>query len=279
MSAHNWIAFVRHVSQAFVRHDMTARAAAVSFFALFAIFSAIGAFVAFYGLVANPQTIVDNMQALGGFVPADVVIMLINQMQAVSEHGVTTLVFVGTLSLVIAVWSAQQGVAALMVALDIACGETIPRGRLLHTLKSLFTALGIIFGLLVVGVLAIGVPLLAQAMSGQPWLVTVVRIASMALAGVILWLGLMALYRWVPQRRRPRWRQAGTGAALVVGFWTVASILFSVVLAYSHSYTLMYGSMGSVLLLLTLTYVTVATVLVGAELNARMADYNSYERS
>lgn len=143
ISACGWLEIRRRASREFSVHDMPVRAAAVSFFALFAIFPAVGAFVAFYGLFANPRTIVDNMQALGGFVPTVVVITLIKQMQAVSMHAVPTLIFAGAFSLVIVVWSAQQGVAALMIALDTACDETLPRSRLLHTLKSLSTALGI----------------------------------------------------------------------------------------------------------------------------------------
>lgn len=268
--ARGWLEILRRVSREFGRHDMTVRAAAVSFFALFAIFPAVGAFVAFYGLFANPHTIVSNMQTLSGFVPADVVITLIDQMQALSEHAAPMLISIGISSLIVSIWSAQQGVAALMIALDIAYVENVPRSPFLHALKALFIALGVILGLLVAGVLAIGLPLLAQGLGGQIWLVALVRIGGMALAGLILLLGLTSLYRWVPDRRPPRWRWAGTGAAFVVGFWTVASILFSVFLAYSNSYALMYGSLSAVLLLLTLTYVTVITVLVGAEINAQM---------
>lgn len=270
ISARGWLAILKRVIREFGRHDMTVRAAAVSFFGLFAIFPAIGAFVAFYGVFADPQTIVQNMQALSGFVPADVVVTLVGQMQDVAKGATATLIFIGTFSLVVSVWSAQQGIAALMIALNIAYLETMPHEPWLHVLKSLFLALSVIVGLIVVGILVIGLPLVTQSAASWPGWVVLVRIASMALAGLILLLGLTGLYRWVPDRRPPRWCWAGTGAALVVGFWTVGSITLSVVLAFTHSYAVMYGSLAAVVTLLTLTYVTVVTVLVGAELNAQL---------
>lgn len=269
ISVRGWFDISRRALHAFGRHDMTVRAAAVSFFGLFAIFPAVGAFVALYGLFANPQTIVTDMQALSGFVPADVVVTLIGQMQDVATQSLPTLIFAGTFSLVVAIWSAQQGVATLMIALNTAYLEVMPHGPWLHALKSLFMAIEVIVGLVIAGMLVIGLPLVAQAAGGW-WLVLLVRIGGTALAGVILLLGLTALYRWVPDRRPPRWRWVVTGAALVVGFWTVGSIMMSVLLAFSHSYTVMYGSLSAVVMLLTLTYVVVVSLLLGAEFNAQM---------
>lgn len=270
ISPRAWFAISKRTLRAFSRHDMTVRAAAVSFFGLFAIFPAVGAFVALYGLFANPKSIVNNMQALGGFVPADVVVTLIGQMQDVATQSLSTLIFAGVFSLVVAIWSAQQGSATLIIALNTAYLEVTPHGPWMHALKSLFMAIEVIVGLIVAGMLVIGLPLIAQRMGFWWWLVLLVRIGGTALAGVILLLGLTALYRWVPDRHPPHWRWVGTGAALVVGFWTVASITFSIFLAFSHSYTVMYGSLGAVVILLTLTYVVVVTLLLGAELNAQM---------
>ncbi len=268
--ARGWLEIVKRVGRESGRDDTTITAAGVSFFALFALFPALAAFVAFYGLFADPQTVVDNMRAITGFVPADVVARLIDQMQDVAGRSKVALVSAGTFSLVVSFWSAQQGVAALMIALNTAYREDMPRGALRHLLRSLYTAVSVIVGLLLIALLAIGLPLIVEALGGNFWTVALVRVASMALGGLGLLFGLAGLYRWAPHRRPPQWRWVGAGAAVVVVFWTVSSILFSVFLAYSGTYTAMYGSLSAVVILLTLTYVTVVTVLVGAELNAQM---------
>ncbi len=268
--ARGWLEIFKRVGREFGRNETTITAAGISFFALFALFPAIAAFVAFYGLFANPQTVVDNMQAITGFVPADVVATLLEQMLDLAGRSKTALVAAGTFSLVVSLWSAQQGVAALLIALNAAYRENMPHGPLRHLLRSLYTAVSVITGLTLIATLAIGLPLVVEALGGNFWTVTLVRVASMALGGLCLLFGLAGLYRWVPHRRPPQWRWVGAGAAVVVAFWTVSSILFSVFLAYSGTYTAMYGSLSAVVILLTLTYVTVITVLVGAELNAQM---------
>jgi membrane protein len=139
-----------------------------------------------------------------------------------------------------------------------------------HLLKSLFIAIEVVIGLIVAAVLAIGLPEFTQAMGKSLWIAQFVRAAGMVSAGFLLFFGLAALYHWVPDRRPARWRWSSAGAPLVVGFWIIASILFSIFLAYSGSYTAMYGSLSGVVLLLTLTYVTVVTVLLGAEFNAQL---------
>ena len=265
-----WLAIGKRVLREFGRHEMSTTAAAVSFLALFAMFSAISAFVAFYGLFADPATVVANMRQFKGFVPADVVIQMIGQMQSVAAHSSATLVSAGVFSGVIALWSAQQGVSSLMVALNVAYRENMPYGPLRHLFKSLFMALEVILGLVLASLLVIGLPLMAQMFDWPGWLVETVRAWGMAMAGLVLFFGLTALYRWVPDREPPRWRWARSGAILVVGFWVIGSLVFSLFVAYSNSYTAMYGSLSAVVLLLTLTYVTVVTVLVGAEFNAQL---------
>ena len=265
-----WWQIVRRVSREFSRHDMTITAAGVSFLALFAVFSALAAFVAFYGLIADPQAMVKDMQALRGFVPADVVLSLVDQMQSVSSRSLAKLVAAGLFSLVVAIWCAQQGVAALLLALNTAYHEDSERGTWWRLFKSLFVAIGVIAGLMFTAILAIGLPVTASRLGWSLWQVEAVRAAGMAVGGLILLFGLAALYRWAPDRRPPRWRWGGAGASVVVAFWTVGSLAFSWFMAYSNSYTALYGSLSAVVMLLTLIYVTVVTVLVGAEFNAQM---------
>lgn len=268
-----WLMVLRRVGRGIRRHDISMDAAAISFLALFAIFSAVSAFVAFYGLFADPQAVVDDMSKLRGFVPADVVVSMIGQMQSLAQRSTATLWAAGSFSTLVSIWSAQQGVAALMVALNAVYDKELDRRGIGHLLRSLGLALAVIVGLAVVAGLAIGLPVYVQMAGKSLWLAELTRTLGMSVAGMVLFFGLTALYRWTPQRRPPRWRWARFGAGLIVAFWTVASILFSLFLAYSDSYTAMYGSLSGVVLLLTLTYVTVVTVLAGAELNAQMEAY------
>lgn len=265
-----WLSVLGRVGRGMRRHEVSMDAAAISFLAMFAVFSAISAFVAFYGLFSDPNTVVQDMKALKGFVPADVVLTMIGNMHSVALNSPTTLWAAGTFSTFIAVWCAQQGTDALMVTFNMAYDQPIDRRGINHLLCSLGLALAVICGLSVAACLAIGLPVYAR-MSGESLLVAeCARVMGMSVAGLVLFFGLAALYRWIPQRRPPRWRWVRFGAGIVVAFWAIASLLFSMFISYSDSYTAMYGSLSAVVLLLTLIYVTVVTVLVGAEFNAQM---------
>lgn len=270
ISVAGWLSILRGVARGMGRHQVSTDAAAISFLALFAIFSAVSAFVAFYGLLANPGFVVRQMRALSGFVPADVVISMIGQMKNVATRNAPTLWGAGAFSAMVAIWCAQQGIVTLMVSLNAAYRQSIARSGWRHLLRSLALALAVITGLVFVSVLAIGSPIAAQIMWGDLWLAECARALGMVVGGLLLFLGLAALYRFVPDRPAPHWRWVRIGAALVVAFWVIASSLFSVFLAYSNSYTAMYGSLSGVVLLLTLTYITVLTVLAGAEFNAQL---------
>lgn len=265
-----WLMVLKRVAHGLRRHDVSMDAAAISFLALFAIFSAVSAFVAFYGLFADPQGVVDDMTQLRGFVPADVVVSMIGQMQSLALRPTATLWAAGIFSTSVAIWSAQQGVAALMVSLNTVYDTELDRRGVAHLLRSLLLALAVIMGLSITAGLAIGLPVYARMAGETLWVAELVRTLGMIVAGMVLFFGLAALYRWLPARRPPRWRWVRFGAGLIVAFWAIASLLFSFFLAYSDSYTAMYGSLSAVVLLLTLTYVTVVTVLVGAEFNAQM---------
>jgi membrane protein len=265
-----WWQNVKYAIRAYGRHDMPTTAAAISFLAVFGLFSAFSAFVAFYALVADPKTVVSDMGQLHGFTPTDVVLTMVRQMHSIVGHSTTTLFSIGVFSFVVALWCAQQGISTLMVALNTAYLEQMTYSSLNHLLKSLFIAIEVIGGLVVASVLAIGLPEFTRAMGQSLWIAQFVRAGGMVSAGFLLFFGLTALYHWVPDRHPARWRWSSAGAALVVGFWIIASILFSVFLAYSNSYNAMYGSLSGVVLLLTLTYVTVVTVLLGAEFNAQL---------
>ncbi|MGN8158987.1 YihY/virulence factor BrkB family protein [Salinisphaera sp. RV14] len=264
-----WIEILRGVARGMGRDQVSIDAAAITFLALFGIFSAVSAFVAFYGLYANPASVVADMRALSGFVPADVVVSMIGQMKTLASRGTSTLWLAGTFSGLIALWCAEQGIGVLLLALHAAYRER-PEFSWRHALRSLGLAVAVICGLVFVSVLAIGLPEIARSIWSSLWIAECLRAVGMALGGLVLFFGLAALYRWGPDRRPPRWRWVRVGAGVVVTFWTIASSVFSVFLSYSDSYTTLYGSLSGVVLLLTLTYVTVLTVLVGGEINAQL---------
>lgn len=95
----------------------------VAFFALLAAFPAIAAIVSLYGLFADASTIGRHLSLLSGFLPAGVLQLIADQITLISRQGNETLGTAFVVSLLIAVGSANSGMAALFDALNVVYDE------------------------------------------------------------------------------------------------------------------------------------------------------------
>jgi len=78
------------------------------------------------------------------------------------------------------------------------------------------------------------------------------------------------LYRYGPDRDDPKWRWASPGAIAATVLRLLASVVFSIYAANFGRYNQTYGSLGAVIVVMLWLYLTVAAVLLGAELNAEL---------
>jgi membrane protein len=78
------------------------------------------------------------------------------------------------------------------------------------------------------------------------------------------------LYRFAPCRRAAKWRWVSPGAAAATVLWLVGSTGFSYYVSNFPSYNKTLGVLGTVMMLLTWSYLTAFAVLLGAELNAEL---------
>jgi membrane protein len=78
------------------------------------------------------------------------------------------------------------------------------------------------------------------------------------------------IYYWAPDLKSKRWRWTSPGATFALLGWVAASMGFKAYLHLSNSYTLAYGSLGAVIVLLTWFYLTGLMILLGAEINSEI---------
>jgi len=265
-----WRDVVLRVYHAFNDNNLSIIAAGVSFYGMLAIFPGVAAFVSVYGLIQDPANVVDQMEALSGVVPPDVVSTVTGQMTQVAARPEASLGFAALFTLALALWSARKGTTALMIALNVVYAERETRNFFVKIAVSLALTLAIVLGLSAVALLAAGVPLLLAGLGFGDWIVAVGRGVGLGAAALLLMIGIAGLYRYAPSRRPPKWRWVMVGAAVVTVFWILGSLAFSVYVAFSDSYSATYGSLGAVVVVLTWLYITVLIMLVGGELNAQL---------
>ncbi|PZQ46706.1 MAG: hypothetical protein DI556_19620 [Rhodovulum sulfidophilum] len=176
-----------------------------------------------------------------------------------------------TLSALFAVWVASNAVEAFRIAFDRAYGIIDPR----HFVVNRAMALGIVLlGAVVAALLGVSIllsPIILHLLAERanvsvPWVAGYVTYGF----GIVVFLGfLMLMHRWLPGRHLP-----GTviwpGVIVTAVIWLIAAGGFTLYLSYTPTYTVTYGTLAGVIITLMFFYLTGATIIFGAELNAEL---------
>ncbi len=117
-----WRAVLLETYEAMSKDRLLAVAAGVVFYGLLAIFPAITALVSSYGLFAKPNAIQDNLSLLANVLPAGGISIIQEQIERIASQpsGLSIGFAVG---LMIALWSANAGVKAMIDALNVIEGQ------------------------------------------------------------------------------------------------------------------------------------------------------------
>ncbi|MGP3696315.1 YihY/virulence factor BrkB family protein [Rhodobacter sp. NSM] len=245
-------------------------AAGVTFYLVLALFPALAAFVSLYGLFADPAIIADQMDSLRGVLPAEGLDLLTEQLRTLASGQSSSLTFGFAISFLIAFWSANSGMKALIEAMNIAHDEREKRSFLMLNLLSFALTLG---------AMALSVTMIA-AVAIVPAVLAIIDLGSVTTA--VVWLtrwpllllvvavAMAALYRWAPSRKSPDWRWVTWGSGIATVIWLLASVAFTVYLENFANYSATYGSLGAVVGLLLWVWIAVMILIVGAEINSEM---------
>ena len=242
----------------------------VAFFALLAVFPAIAAVVSLYGLFADASTIGNHLSLLSGFLPGGVLQLVAEQITLIASQGNETLGTAFVVGLLVALGSANSGMAALFDALNVVYDEKEKRSLVrFYATTFLFTLAGIVFVIIAItGVVVL--PLLLKFVglaTTTEWLLAILR---WPILFVTLVVSLACIYRYGPSRRDARWRWVTWGSILGALLWITASLLFSWYVATFDSYNATYGSLGAGVGFMVWLWLSAVIVLLGGEINAGM---------
>jgi membrane protein len=244
--------------------------AGVAFYGLLAIFPALIALVAIYGLAFDPQQVEQHVASLSAMLPEQAKNILLEQLHSLTSTGGTALGFGAIAGIVLALWSASAGVRTLMEALNVAYDEEEDRGVIRFYGTALLLTLGAIFGVLVAIGAVVALPAVINMIGLGNLLENVVSYARWPILALAVILGLAIVYRFGPSRRPARWAWVSPGAVVATVLWIAGSALFSLYVSKFGNYNETYGAMGAVVILLMWFLLSAYAVLIGAEVNAEM---------
>jgi membrane protein len=249
---------------------LLAIAAGVVFYGLLALFPAVTALVSCYGLVAKPDSINDHLSFLQDVMPAEAYSIVQDQIARVIAKGQAGLSLGFAIGLLLALWSANAGMKALMDALNIVDEEKEKRSLIRLNLVSLaFTIAGIVAALAAVGAVVVA-PLLLSRVGLAGMTEEIVRFARWPALTAAMLLGLSVLYRYGPSRRAAKWQWISLGAFFATVTWFAGSAALSYYFANFANYNATYGSLGAAIGTMMWMWMSAIAVLFGAELNSEI---------
>ncbi len=136
-------------------HNLTLVAAGVAFYAFLAFVPALIAFISIYGLVADPDDVQEQVEDVASALPQEVQDFLSFQLTSISNANSAGVSITLLVSVVIALWSASGGMAALITAIHVAHETEEPESFVAKRGKALLLTLGaMVFLTIVIFVIA-----------------------------------------------------------------------------------------------------------------------------
>lgn len=266
-----WLRVVNEMRSATRRHAASVLAGGVAFFGFLSILPALAALVSIYGLLANPEDVARQVEAVAGALPPDVQRAIHEQVSALTARSPGTLSIEASIGIIAAVWAATKGMKALITGLSLAFGQQETRGFIrLNATAFLFTLGSIVAG--AIGIAAVIVlPVVLSFLHLSRLGAGLIRWGRWPTLTVLVLVGLSVAYRFGPARPPPRRRWVTLGSLAATALWLAGSAIFSWVASATTKTDRIDGSLAVVITILTWFLLSAYVVILGAELDAEIA--------
>ena len=248
----------------FLRHNVGAQSAALAFYLLFMLFPFLIFISALLGLLQ--LDVAGILRFLSQLLPTEVVDFAEVYLTYVGANPSPRLLMFG---LVFSIYFPMRATNSLMRSVRTAYHLGPPRGfgqvvkTLLYTVL-LIAAIALTLVLMTVSdrILAycvsnFGLPSFAAELWGR---------LRFPLAAVVGYFALFFLYALAQDSRQP-WRNIWPGTLAALAAWMALSWLYAWYVEHIAHYSLLYGSIGTVIVLLIWLNMSAMTLIMGAELN------------
>lgn len=269
----SWLYVVRKTFREFSKDQCTDQAAALTYFAVLALFPAIIALVSLLGVFGQGQSTIDALleivDKIGPSSAVDELEPTIRRLSASQGAGLALIV-----GLAGALWSASGYVGAFGRAMNRV--YEVGEGRPVWKLRPVQLVVTLVC-ILLVAAAALSLVLtgpVAKAVGDQVGLgSTAILIWDIAkwpvLLGIVV-VNVAILYYATPNVKQPKFRWISLGALLAIVVWIIASAAFGLYVSMFSSYDKTYGSLAGVIVFLLWLWLTNNALLFGAELDAEL---------
>lgn len=263
----------RRIWKSMLADRVLGHAAELGFYFLFAMFPTLFSAASVLGLMArSAHQISDSLlNNLALVIPTSALTAVLNTFNETTAAATSGKLTFGSIT---AIWSASVGISAIQDTLNAVFKLNDRRSYIVARLEAILLTialtvlitcgLGCLFGGEFVAAL-VARHLASQALATAAGIA--IRVVAWGVAGCILALSFATLYFWAPDWDQRRWRWSTPGTIVGIAGWLAFSLGFRVYLHFFNNFTLIYGSLGAVIILLTWFYISGLMLLLGAEID------------
>ncbi|HAM1617735.1 TPA: YihY/virulence factor BrkB family protein [Listeria monocytogenes] len=251
------------------RNDVSGNAAQLAYYMLFSIFPMLLIAATLLAYLHIDKDSVFNM--IKEFAPDQIMDFLEENLNNLLTQKNGRLLSIGIIA---TLWSASNGMNAVMKSLNKAYGVTNKRNYVVQRLLSMFFTLAMLATvgatlLLLVFGQQIGMFLINHLNFSEDFL-SFWNNLRWTVTLIVIFVVFTFLY-WVAPNRRSTLISVLPGALFSTIGWTVASVGFAYYVNNFGNYSATYGSIGVIIILMLWFYLTGIILMIGGELNATLA--------
>lgn len=254
-------------------HNVGKSAAALAYYLLFALFPLLIFASNLLGLLdLNINAVTET---LSHFMPKDVVGLVENYLDYVSHTSSKTLLW---FALVFSIWFPMRAVKGLMLDVRKAYHLGTPKKLIRYEIRQLiYTVVFLIVIAVTLFLSTMGENILSLIFEYFPknapkisgYLLNIWQYVRFIPAGILMFVALGTLYA-MSMDEKQKFRTFLPGITLALFGWMIVSIGFSFYVENFASYSIIYGTLGTVIILMVWLYMTSLILIIGAELNAAL---------
>jgi membrane protein len=261
----SWRDLIRSVWLGAVRNNVVNRAAELAFWFLLGFFPMLLSVTSIVTMISsNPGSQGTMMKYVGELLPSTATSLVRHVLAQTTGGGRAWF------SLLFALWSSTSATSGLIDTLnaiyDVKESRSWWRSRLIAI------ALAIALGVLLTAALIIVVygPFILHKIAPDSATFSIWNIAQWPAAAVLLIVALLGLYRFAPNVQGQKWKWLLPGSLVAAAIWLAVSVLFKLYIRHFSDFGLLYGSLGTLIILMFWFYLSGIAILVGGEINATL---------
>src|SRR6056297_1648920 len=266
----NIIQILKRLVKRYIKHDISAYAALMAFFLTLSMFPFFIILFAVLAELSLDTNIIIN--AIELFFPVEVhnlVLEFISQNIVLRDFKLLSVSVIGTL------WSSSRGIRALMLSLNMAYEVKETRNyfvvKLIDILYTLLIIIGIAFLLTLPNIGREFFAYIREYIYISPKIVEMVSLLKTFVLPIAIFLIIMTLYMFLPNKRQPLINVLPGTVFTVIG-WTILSYLFTIFINYIANFSFLYGSLSTIIILMLWLYFSSIILILGGELNSVFKD-------